>query len=183
MIGAFLKAYWKPLAALLAVAGALWLVHHLGYSSGHTAADTAWQIKWKQRDKDDADARLNFTKEQRRIELARQASIDQIEREADEENQKANAARVAAQRAADRLQIGIVSAIAQLQQRRGDDTGTPAGRKAGASTGDLLADLYREIDATAGELAAEADRRGRVAMTCEKAYDAIRNTPSITLKK
>lgn len=183
MMAAFLKAYWKPLAALLAVAGALLLTHHLGYSSGHAAADTAWQIKWKQRDKDDADAHLNFMQEQRRIELARQASIDQIQREADEENRKANAARAAAQRAADRLQSGIQNAIAKLQQRRGDDTGTTPGGKAGSSTGDLLADLYRELNQTAGELADEADRRGRVAMTCEKAYDAIRNTPSITLKK
>lgn len=183
MIAVFLKAYWKLLAVLLAVAGALWLTHHLGYSSGHADADTGWQTKWSQRDRDDAASRLEFTQEQRRREQQRQADIDRIQREADEENRKASAARAAAQRAADRLQVGIVSAIAQLQQRRSDDTGVAAGGKAGSSTGDLLAQLYREIDGTAGELAAEADRRGRVAMTCEKAYDAIRNTPSIKLKK
>lgn len=183
MIGAFLKAYWKPLAALLLVVGALWLVHHLGYSSGHAAADSVWQGKWNQRDKDDAAARLEFTQEQRRIELARQASIDQIQREADEENRKANAARVAAQLAAGRLQSGIENAIAQLQQRRGSDTGTTSGGKAGASTGNLLADLYRELNQTAGELADEADRRGRVALTCERSYDAIRSRSLIPPKK
>lgn len=173
MIGAFIKAYWKPLTAMMLIAGALWLVHHLGYSSGHDDSETVWKSEWNKRDKADADARLNFTQEQRRIELARQASIDQIQREADEENRKANAARVAAQRAADRLQSGIQTAIAQLQQRRSDDTGAAAGGKAGASTGDLLANLYRELNQTAGELADEADRRGRVAMTCEKAYDSL----------
>lgn len=170
MITAFLKAYWRPLAALLLVAIGVLLLLRVGYG----IADRGWQEKWRQRDKDDTAARLVFTQEQRRIELARQASIDQIQREADEETRKANAARIAAQRSADRLQVGIVNAIAKLQQRRGDDTGSATSGKAGASTASLLAELYREIDATAGELAEEADRRGRVAMTCEKAYDSLK---------
>lgn len=174
MIAAFLKAYWKPLGALVVVVGALWLTHHLGYSSGYDAADTAWNDKWSKRDKTDAEARLTFTQDQRRIELTRQANIDQIQRDADEETRKANAARAAAQRTADQLQSGIRAAIARLQQRSSSDTGTASSGKAGANAGDLLADLYREIDAAAGEYAEEADRRGRIAMTCEKAYDAIR---------
>lgn len=176
MISAFLKAYWKPLAALLLVAGGLCLVHHLGYSSGQANANQAWQDKWDKRDKADAESRLVFSQEQRRIELTRQAEIDNIQREADEENRKADAQRLAAERAADRLQSGIQNAIAQLQQRRGSDTGTATSGKTGRNPGDLLAQLYREIDSTAGELAAEADRRGRVAMTCERAYDAVRNS-------
>jgi len=177
MIGAFIKAYWKPLAAVALLSGALWLSHHQGYSSGHDEADTAWKTKWIERDKADAADRLAFTQEQRRLELQRQASIEQIQREADEENRKANTARLAAQRAADRLQVGIINAIAQLQQRGGSDTGTSGSGTPGRNTADLLANLYREIDAAAGDYAAEADRRGRVAMTCEKAYDAIRNSP------
>ncbi|EFM18621.1 DUF2514 family protein [Pantoea sp. aB] len=176
MIRAFLKVYWKPLTAFLLVAGGLWLVHHIGYSSGRAVANQTWQGKWDRRDKTDAESRLAFTQQQRRDELARQAAIDKLQREADEENRKANADRIAAERAADRLQSGIQSAIAQLQQRRGSDTGTATSGKAGRTPGDLLTQLYREIDSTAGELAAEADRRGRVALTCERAYDAIRNS-------
>lgn len=172
MITAFLKAYWRPLVALLLILAGSLLILRVGYG----IADRSWQEKWDQRDKADAEARLSFTQEQRRIELARQASIDQIQREADEENRKAAAARDNAQRAADRLQVGIVDAITQLQQRRGSDSGTTSGGKAGRNPADLLSELYREIDATAGELAAEADRRGRVAMTCERAYDAMRNS-------
>ncbi|MGL3999868.1 DUF2514 family protein [Pantoea eucalypti] len=169
---AFVKAYWRPLVALLLVAvGSLTLLR-----VGYGVADRSWQEKWDQRDKADADAKLAFTQEQRRIELTRQAEIDNIQREADEENRKADAQRLAAERAADRLQSGIQNAIAQLQQRRGDDTGTATSGKTGRNAGDLLAQLYREIDSTAGELAAEADRRGRVALTCERAYDAIRNS-------
>ena len=169
---AFMKAYWRPMVAvLLVVVGSLTLLR-----VGYGVADRSWQEKWDQRDKEDAAAKLAFTQEQRRIELARQADIDNIQREADEENRKADAQRVAAERATDRLQSGIQNAITQLQQRRGDDTGTATSGKAGRNAGDLLAQLYREIDSTAGDLAAEADRRGRVALTCERAYDAIRNS-------
>lgn len=169
---AFLKAYWRPLVALLLVAVGSLMLLRVGYG----IADRSWQEKWDLRDKADVESRLAFTQQQRRDELARQAAIDKIQREADEENRKADAQRVAAERAADRLQSGIQNAIAQLQQRRGSDTGTTSSGKAGRTPGDLLAQLYREIDSTAGDLAAEADRRGRVALTCERSYDAIRNS-------
>lgn len=174
MIGAaaFLKAYWRPLVALLLVAVGSLMLLRVGYG----IADRSWQEKWEQRDKADAVAKLAFTQEQRRIELTRQAEINNIQREADEENRKADAQLAIAERAADRLQSGIQNAIAQLQQRRGSDTGTTSNGKAGRNSGDLLAQLYREIDSTVGELAAEADRRGRVALTCERSYDAIRNS-------
>lgn len=173
---AFLKAYWRPLVALLLVVVGSLMLLRVGYG----VADRSWQEKWDQRDKLDANAKLAFTQEQRRIELTRQAEIDTIQREADEENRKADAQRIAAQHAADRLQSGIQNAIAQLQQRRGDDTGIATSGKAGRNPGDLLAQLYREIDSTAGELAEEADRRGRIAMTCEKAYDSLRNDGRLT---
>lgn len=176
MITAFLKANWRALVALLFIITAFWMTHHLGYSSGHDAADSAWQEKWDRRDKADAAATLAFTQEQRRIELTRQTEIDEIQRKADEENRKADVDRAAAELAANRLQSGVQNAIAQLQQRRGVYTRTATSGKAGRNPGDLLAELYREIDSAAGEYAAEADRRGRVAMTCERAYDAIRNS-------
>ncbi|MCX2192106.1 DUF2514 domain-containing protein [Pantoea agglomerans] len=161
---AFVKAYWRPLVAVLLVVVASLTLLRVGYG----VADRSWQDKWDQRDKADTAAKLAFTQEQRRIELTRQAEIDTIQREADEENRKADAQRVAAERAADRLQSGIQNAIAQLQQRRGDDTGTATSGKAGRNPGDLLAQLYREIDSTAGELAAEADRRGASCLNLRK---------------
>lgn len=173
---AFVKANWRPLAALLLVAAGSLMLLRIGYG----VADRSWQEKWDQRDKADADAKLAFTQEQRRIELSRQAEIDNIQREADEENRKADAQRITAERAADRLQSGIQNAIAQLQQRRGSDTGTSTSGKAGRNSGDLLAQLYREIDSTAGELAEEADRRGRIAMTCEKAYNSLKHGGRLT---
>lgn len=172
MIATFLKLHWRLIVALLLISIGTLVLLRVGYG----IADRSWQEKWDQRDKADAEARLSFTQEQRRIELARQADIDQIQREADEENRKANAARAAAQRVADRLQSGIQTAIAQLQQRDSRDTGAAGGGAPGRNPGDLLAELYREIDAAAGDYAEEADRRGRVAMTCERAYDAVRKS-------
>jgi len=102
MILAFLKSHWLLFVALLLISIGTLVLLRVGYG----IADRSWQEKWDQRDKADAEARLSFTQEQRRIELARQADIDQIQREADEENRKANAARAAAQRVADHCSQG-----------------------------------------------------------------------------
>lgn len=74
MIAAYLKAYWKPLAAFLLVAGSLWLAHHLGYSSGHDASETAWNAKWSARDaadlKADNEQRQHSTEQSNRLAAA-----------------------------------------------------------------------------------------------------------------
>lgn len=170
---AILMAYWKPLAALLLVAGSLWLAHHTGYSSGYDKADTAWQGKWDKRDKDDALARQAFTEQQRRIELQRQGDIDAIQEQAQQDIATAqrNAAIAAAE--SKRLQDGIADAIARLQADSGH-TGTAISSKTRASTSSLLAELFREIDTAAGIYAAEADRARAAGLTCERAYDAVR---------
>lgn len=172
---ALLKAYWKPLAALLLVAGSLWLAHHAGYSSGYDKADTAWNEKWNKRDLADAQAKQEFTEQQRRIELQRQGAIDAIQEQAQQDIAKAqhNAAVAAAE--SDRLQRGIEQAIAQLRAG-GSNTGATIDSKTRASTSSLLAVLFREIDTAAGEYAAEADRARGAGLRCEAAYDAVRGT-------
>lgn len=164
-----LRTYWKPLAALLLVAGSLWLAHHAGYSK----ADTAWQAKWSARDLADLQAKQEFTEQQRRIELQRQGAIDAIQEQAQQDI--ATAQRNAAVAAAEskRLQDGIADAITRLQANSGN-TGATISSKTRASTGSLLAVLFREIDTAAGEYAAEADRARLAGLTCERAYDAVR---------
>lgn len=78
MICAFAKAYWKPLAALLLVAVGVLLILWAGYS----IADRSWQAKWQARDQYDLQAKLEFTEQQRRIELQRQGAIDAIQEQA-----------------------------------------------------------------------------------------------------
>lgn len=170
---ALLKAYWKPLAALLLVAGSLWLAHHAGYSSGYDKADTAWNDKWTKRDLADLQAKQEFTEQQRRIELQRQGAIDDIQAQA--EKDIATAQRNAAIAAAEskRLQDGIADAITRLQADSSNPSAT-IGSKTRASTSSLLTVLFREIDTAAGEYAAEADRARGAGLRCEAAYDAVR---------
>lgn len=172
---ALLKAYWKPLAALLLVAGSLWLAHHTGYSSGYYKADTAWQARWRERDLADLQAAKAFTEQQRRIELQRQGAIDAIQEQAQQDIATAqrNAAIAAAE--SKRLQDGIADAITRLQADSGNASATISS-KTRASTGSLLAVLFREIDTAAGEYAAEADRARGAGLRCEAAYDAVRAT-------
>ena len=167
----FIKAYWKPLAALLLVvslcAGSAWL------ASSHT--DAEWQAKWTVRDLADAQAAKAFTEQQRRIELERQGAIDAIQEQAQQDIATAqrNAAIAAAE--SKRLQDGIADAITRLQADSGNP-GATISSKTRASTSLLLAELFREIDTAAGIYAAEADRARAAGLTCERAYDAVRAT-------
>lgn len=168
---ALVRRYWKPLAALLLVvslcAGSAWL------ASSHT--DAEWQTKWQARDLADLQAAQAFTEQQRRIELQRQGAIDAIQEQAQQDIATAqrNAAIAAAE--SKRLQDGIADAITRLQANSGN-TGATISSKTRASTGSLLAVLFREIDTAAGEYAAEADRARAAGLTCERAYDAVRAT-------
>lgn len=167
----FIKASWKPLAALLLVvslcAGSAWL------ASSHT--DAQWQNRWQARDLADAQAAIQFADKQRRIEQERQGAIDAIQEQAQQDIATAqrNAAIAAAE--SDRLQHGIEQAIAQIRAG-GSNTGATTSSKTRASTSSLLAELFREIDTAAGIYAAEADRARAAGLTCERAYDAVRAT-------
>lgn len=167
----FIKAYWKPLAALLLVAIGVLMILWAGYN----VADRSWQAKWQERDLADAKAAQAFTEQQRRIELQRQGAIDAIQEQAQQDIATAqrNAAIAAAE--SNRLQDGIADAITRLQADSGNP-GATISSKTRASTSSLLAELFREIDTAAGIYAAEADRARAAGLTCERAYDAVRAT-------
>lgn len=167
----FIKAYWKPLAALLLVAIGVLMILWAGYS----IADRSWQAKWQARDLAELQAQQAFTEQQRRIELHRQGEIDAIQEQAQQDIATAqrNAAIAAAE--SKRLQDGIADAITRLQADSGNP-GATISSKTRASTSSLLAELFREIDTAAGIYAAEADRARAAGLTCERAYDAVRET-------
>lgn len=167
----FVKAYWRAIAGVLvAVLVAAMLVMY-----GYNKADAAWQAKWQARDLADAQAAQAFTEQQRRIELQRQGAIDAIQEQAQHDIAKAQRNAAAAAAESKRLQDGIADAITRLQADSGNP-GATISSKTRASTGSLLAVLFREIDTAAGIYAAEADRARAAGLTCERAYDAVRAT-------
>lgn len=153
-----------------------WLNVHYFINPAVNAETARWQSRWDQRDKKDLLAAQQFTDEQRRIELKRQAQNDQIQEETKKQIADVESKRAAAVAASDRLRDGIQHAITELQQQRGVNTGTANRGTAGRPTSVLLSDLFGEIDAAAGNYAAEADRRRVRGLACEKAYDALRAT-------
>lgn len=172
---AFVKAYWRAIAGVLvSVLVAAMLVMY-GYNKADDEWQAKWQAKWQARDMADLQAKQAFTEQQRRIELQRQRAIDAIQEQAQQDIAKAqrNAAIAAAE--SKRLQDGIADAITRLQADSGNP-GATISSKTRASTGSLLAELFREIDTAAGIYAAEADRARAAGLTCERAYDAVRET-------
>ena len=160
----------RTILALVTVA----LLAGSGYWFGSSSANRSWQLKWSERDAADLQSQQQFTADQRRIELKRQADLDAIQKKADAEMATAqrNAANARAQ--SQRLQLGIDNALAQLRAG-GADTTSLADRQAKDKTGLLLAELYREIDAAAGDYAAEADDAFIRGKQCEASYDALRS--------
>lgn len=158
-----------------ALAAAIFLSCFWCYQAGRTAEHKEWSDKWQARDLADAQAAIQFTEQQRRIELQRQGAIDAIQEQAQQDIATAqrNAAIAAAE--SKRLQNGIADAITRLQADSGNP-GATISSKTRASTSSLLAELFREIDKAAGIYAAEADRARAAGLTCERAYDAVRAT-------
>lgn len=165
--------YATPVKLIVAIIIAFALVA-FGYVSGFSKSDREWQAKWSARDAADAQAHQQFNEQQRRIELERQGAIDAIQEQAQQDIATAQRNAAIADAESKRLQDGIADAITRLQADSGNPS-TAISSKTRASTSSLLAELFREIDTTAGIYAAEADRARAAGLACERAYDAVRN--------
>lgn len=102
--------------------------------------------------------------EQRRIQ-----AINEVQTNARQEIEQANADAAAARTTANRLR----AELARISQSA-RDTAVASGGKAGADALDLLADLFSRVDETAGELASAADDARIRGLACERAYQSLR---------
>lgn len=165
----------RMIVKVAAISAAIFLACFWSYQKGRTTEHKEWSAKWMARDLADAQAAIQFTEQQRRIEQQRQGAIDAIQEKAQQEIATAqrNAAIAAAE--SDRLQHGVEQAIAQIRAG-GSNTSTTTSSTARDKTSVLLAQLFREIDTAAGNYAAEADRAYDAGRRCEAAYNAVRGT-------
>ena len=102
---------------------------------------------------------------------AQRENIDETTAQLNRARADADAARTAGQRLR-----------AQLAKYVASHTGTgnpgPAGVGEAAGSGvTLLADLFQEADATAGELAKALDRSRAAGLACERAYESLKASP------
>lgn len=109
--------------------------------------------------------------EVRQFEQRAQAGVDQASEVGNEKLEQAQAAAAGADVAAGRLQQRINELSAGLA---GCNAGTAAERQARAADAMVFADMLRWADRRAGELAAAYDQARARGLTCERAYDGVR---------
>lgn len=173
-----LKAFWKPLTVGGLILLALWGFSHIRYQAGYQAADLAWQLKDRKRQKEDAEALAARQAYERAEEKRRQDEATNAAKEADEKLAAARVDAAVAKSAGDGLRATIADLKRQLAtSKTGELSAIAAAGAARANTAILLANVLESADKRAGELAEYADRARIAGLTCEKTYDGIaRNT-------
>lgn len=168
MMLTFFKQYWPGLLGVLLLAA----VFGAGSSWGIYKTDSAWKLRWKQRDADDAGVLAKRQADARAEEQRRQGEIDDIWKRAEGQIAEVVADADRARAVSDGLQRETAKLTARLaaSERACRATTTSPG-EAGATGIDLLAELFRRADKRAGDLAAIADRARVRGLTCEASYD------------
>ena len=158
------------LVALAIAVCALWGA----YRHGVDVTDTAWQGKWDKQALELAEAKAKAIELVREEEQRRQAAIDGVRQHAEQQIARAEADAAAADAAADSLREQAKRLAARAGQCTSHPTATQSG-KATAQPSVVLSDVLGRADERAGQLAAAYDRARAAGLTCEAAYDALRN--------
>jgi len=158
------------LLAIIVVLGVLWGA----YSHGVSTTDKAWQSKWDAQALELSEAKTKAVTLVREEEQRRQAAIDGVRQHAEQQIALAEADAAAADAAADSLREQAKRLAARAGQCTSHPTATQSG-KATAQPSVVLADVLGRADERAGQLAAAYDRARAAGLTCEAAYDALRN--------
>ena len=158
----------RILPYLLALAGSLACLW-LAYSHGASVTAAEWQGKWDKQATELATARADAVNAAREAEQRRQADIEKVRHDAEQEMARAESDAAAASAVAAGLHeqarrlaarvssCAIHSGVAQ--------SGTAAGQPAV-----VLAELLGRADARAGELARAYDRARASGLACQRAY-------------
>lgn len=136
--------------------------------------DSAWSLKWSQRNEADATERAAKEATERAEESRRQQASNEEQKHAEQELAKVRADGLSAQRAAD----GLQQQLTQLQRQFGrSETGrlsaVAANSQAKSEATILLAQLLSESDDLAGKFAREADENYVAGSSCERTYDKV----------
>lgn len=144
------------------------------YSAGYKKADSAWQLRWTQRDLADTTATLERTAAERKEEQRRQQKTDEEQKHADQLLEQARSDAADADRAADGLRNQLAQLRNQLAGSEASRISTvTAASKAKNEASILLTQLLSESDAMAGRYAKEADDNYIAGNTCERVYDEV----------
>ncbi len=174
---ALLKTFWKPLTFGGLLLLAIWGFSHIRYQAGYQAADLAWQLKDRKRQKEDAEALAARQAYERAEEKRRQDEATNAAKKADEQLAAARADAAVAKSAGDGLRATITDLKRQLAtSKTGELSAIAAASAARANTAILLANVLESADKRAGELAEYADRARIKGLQCENTYKGVTNT-------
>ncbi|TWI52965.1 uncharacterized protein DUF2514 [Pseudomonas duriflava] len=144
------------------------------YRYGVNTTNAKWEKQQSDAQAEQATLRATEEREARAKEQARQAEIEKIRTDAQQQIQAAEADARDADAASERLRKQA-DRLAQSVRSCSSDTGTTNGSETRPDPSVLLANVLSRIDERAGELAKEADRTRAAGSACERAYDSIRN--------
>ncbi|WP_425855845.1 DUF2514 family protein [Aeromonas veronii] len=152
----------------------VWLLYQQGYSSGAHDKELEWSAKLEAQVAELATARAESVIAARKAEQRRQADIERVRQDA--EQQIANAERDAA--LADAAAVGLREQARRLALRASQcasHSGTAQSGDAAGQSAVVLADLLGRADARAGELARAYDRARASGLACQRAYLSLTN--------
>lgn len=162
----FLRAYWKPLAVLVAVllalGGSFW--------AGHVWTDRGWQVKESARKANESAQVAIGEHAARIIEQGRNIAREESVKYANEQAAKARAAAAASGAALDRL---LERASKEAARREAADQTAALGRASGEQTARMYSDLLRRTGEAARRYADIAEGAITAGEVCERNYDAV----------
>ncbi|MEV3830198.1 DUF2514 family protein [Aeromonas allosaccharophila] len=152
----------------------VWLLYQQGYSNGARDTELEWSAKWSKQAAELATVRADAEIAARKAEQRRQADIEKVRQDA--EQQIVNAERDAV--AADAVAVGLREQAERLAKRASQCASHSGSAQSGDAAGQsavVLADLLGRADARAGELARAYDRARASGLACQRAYLSLTN--------
>ncbi len=156
------------LLAVILVLGVLWGA----YSHGVSTTDTAWQSRWDAQALELSEAKANAVVLAREEERRRQADMEKVRQDAEQQISRAEADATAADAAAHSLREQAKRLAARASQCAGN-TDAPERGKTAPSPGMVLSDVLSRADERAGQMAAAYDRARTSGLACEQAYESL----------
>lgn len=141
---------------------------------GRDMANAAWQVKWDAHALADSEATRIADAAERTKEQARQAAMNKVIQDGQQQIDAANADAAAHADAA----RGLYNTVDQLTGALSDSEASSSAcatsaSKAATKAARVLADVFKLADQAAGTMAATADQAMTRGLLCERAYDAV----------
>lgn len=160
------------LVRLASVSLLVWWINHSGYTEGAQDKELEWSAKWNEQAAELATARADAVTAAREAEQRRQADIEKVRQDAEQEIAQAESDAAAASAVA----VGLHEQARRLAARANQcasHTGAAQSGETARQPAVVLADLLSRADARAGELARAYDRARASGLACERAYHAL----------